>query len=310
MNRLKLAFLAVALLGLAACAAPPTADPHVTLRSWPARGETRAAILALHGFGDTGATAWEGAARDWAARGIAVYAPDQRGFGANPSWRRWPGPEALVSDAVQLSRIVRARNPGVPLVVVGHSMGGGVALAAAAQGLDADAIVLAGPAIAGGDALNPVLRAGAWAIATVAPEKRWTGDGVVEISPTDNLDAIRRALADPRFFGDPSSRELWGLVRIMDMAAAAAPEVETPTLTLMGAHDEILRPDRVESVHDRIPAAAGWRLYPEGWHWLFRDLHGKVVRDDVADFVLGLPAARLRAPHCTTPACPAGSTGP
>ena len=34
-------------------------------------------------------------------------------------------------------------------------MGGGVALAAAPEGLDADALVLAGPAIAGGDALNP-----------------------------------------------------------------------------------------------------------------------------------------------------------
>ncbi|MBP7242544.1 alpha/beta fold hydrolase [Amaricoccus sp.] len=288
---MRRALFALALLA-AACAGPPPADPEVRLRSWPARGETRATILALHGFGDTGATAWAEAARYWTSRGIAVYAPDQRGFGENPSWRRWPGAEALVSDATQLSHIVRARHPGVPLVVVGHSMGGGVALAAAAAGLDADALVLAGPAIAGGDALNPVLRAGAWTMAALMPDRRWTGDGVVDISPTDNIEAIRRTVADPRFFGDPSSRELWGLVRIMDMAAAAAPSVETPTLTLMGAHDEVLRPDRVESVHDRIPAAAGWRLYPEGWHWLFRDLHGGIVLEDVATFTLGLrPAA-------------------
>lgn len=293
---------ALALLALAACAgAGPSApvasrgaagaETTLALRSWPAQGPTRAAILALHGFGDTGATAWEDAARYWARRGIAVYAPDQRGFGENPSWRRWPGAEALVSDATRLSHIVRRRHPDVPLVVVGHSMGGGVALAAAARGLDADALVLAGPAIAGGDALNPMLRAGAWTMATLMPDRRWTGDGIVDISPTDNPDAIRRALADPRFIGDPSSRELWGLVRIMDMAAAAAPEIETPTLTLMGAHDEVLRPDRVQRVHDRIPAATGWRLYPEGWHWLFRDLHGEVVLEDVADFALGLRAA-------------------
>ncbi|PJN93685.1 hypothetical protein CNY89_19110, partial [Amaricoccus sp. HAR-UPW-R2A-40] len=31
--------------------------------------------------------------------------------------------------------------------------------------------------------------------------------------------------SDPRHFADPSSRELWGLVEVMDAAAAAAPEV-------------------------------------------------------------------------------------
>ena len=85
--------------------------------------------------------------------------------------------------------------------------------------------MLAGPAIAGGDALNPALRAGGWVLAGVAPEKRWTGRGIVEIRPTDNDAAIRRVVADPRHFGDPSSRELCGLIGLMDAAAAAAPRV-------------------------------------------------------------------------------------
>ena len=97
------------------------------------RGQPGAVILALHGFGDAGDLTFEGAARAWSARGIAVYAPDQRGFGANASRHDWPGADALAGDAAALSRWLRARYPGVPLVVVGHSMGGGVALAAAAQ---------------------------------------------------------------------------------------------------------------------------------------------------------------------------------
>ncbi len=59
-----------------------------------------------------------------------------------------------------------------------------------------------------------------------------------------------------------------------------------PTLTLMGAHDEVLRPKRVEPIHDRIPAAAGFLLYPDGWHWLFRDLQAPRVWQDVGEFVL------------------------
>ncbi len=132
---------------------------------------------------------------------------------------------------------------------------------------------------------------GAFALAAVAPDKRWTGRGLVEIQPTDNLAAIREVVADPRHFGDPSSRELYGLVRLMDKAAAAAPSVSTPTLTLMGARDEVLRPERVRIVHATIHGARGFREYPEGWHWLLRDLQAERVWDDVADFALAAPGA-------------------
>ena len=224
--------LLLTILLLAACARDPLPGPlppeALPLHAWPAHGEPRAVILALHGFGDAGDLTFEGAARAWSARGIAVYAPDQRGFGANASRHDWPGVDALAGDAAALSRWLRARHPGLPLVVVGHSMGGGIALAAAAQGLDADALVLAGPAIAGGEALNALYRTAARIAAAAAPERRWTGRGVIDIRPTDNAEAIARVRADPRHFGDPTSRELYGLVELMDRAAAAAPGSHHP----------------------------------------------------------------------------------
>ncbi len=260
-------------------------DTGLVTAHWPSHGTARAVILALHGFGDAGDLTFDGAATYWAGRGIAVYAPDQRGFGANASRKHWPGIDALIADAVAEAGDLRTRHRGIPLVVVGHSMGGGVALAAATAGMDADALVLAGPAIAGGDALSPVRRAGARAIAATLPERRWTGDGIVRIRVTDNEEALARARNDPRHFGDPSSRELYGLVQLMDRAAAGAPSVGIPTLTLMGSRDEVLRPESVRRIADRIPARAGFVEYPEGWHWLFRDRQAPKVWTDVADFV-------------------------
>ncbi|PJN93684.1 hypothetical protein CNY89_19105 [Amaricoccus sp. HAR-UPW-R2A-40] len=57
-------------------------------------------------------------------------------------------------------------------------------------------------------------------------------------------------------------------------------------LTLMGGRDMYLRPERVRAIHDRTPGAAGFESYPEGWHWLFRDLQREAVWRDVADFAL------------------------
>jgi acylglycerol lipase len=258
----------------------------LAMRVWPANGRARAVILGLHGYGDAGELTFEAAARYWADRGITVYAYDQRGFGANPSRKQWPGAEALVSDAINVTATLRKRHASVPLVIVGHSMGGGVVLAAAAQGLQADGLVLAGPAITGGDALSLVYRTAAWGLAFTAPDKRWTGDGIVEILPSDNIDAMRLAALDPRPISAPSSRELYGLVRVMDLAAAAAPQVQIPTLTLMGAHDVILDPALVQSVHNTIPGAARFIYYPDGWHWLFRDLQAETVWRDTANFAL------------------------
>jgi acylglycerol lipase len=262
------------------------AGDRLALTNWPPRTPPRAVILALHGFGDSGEQTFAGAAEYWAERGILTYAPDQRGFGANASFKRWPGPDALIADAIAVSRAVRATHPGVPIVVVGESMGGGVALAAAQHGLEADALVLSGPAIAGGVAVSPVLRAGGWALANTLPDRRWTGGGVVSIRPTDNLDALIDASRNPYAYGSASSRELYGLLRLMDRAAAAAPHVRTPTLTLIGANDGITRPDGIRAVATRIPGLVQIVEYPEGWHWLFRDLQAERVWADVAAFVL------------------------
>lgn len=260
----------------------------LVMRSYLPAGRPGAVILALHGYGDAGDLTFARAAAAWTARGIAVFAPDQRGFGSNPSRRQWPGVDALAADALGAARALRRRYPGLPLTLVGHSMGGGVALVAAGQGADVDGLVLAGPAIAGGDALGEASRSAARLLATALPDRRWTGEGIVRIQPTDDLEALRAVGSDPRHYGDPSSRELYGLVLLMDRAAAAAPSVYLPTLVMMGARDQVLRPESVQRVALRIPGLTRYLLYPRGWHWLFRDRQAPRVWADTADFALGL----------------------
>mgnify|MGYP006278751479 FL=1 len=306
------------LLALAGCGARPAALPSaltgagpdparatvsgadgtpLALSRWAAKGAPRAVILALHGFGESGPNTFGWAARAWSEAGLATYAYDQRGFGANPSRRYWPGAEALVADAVAVSGQIRARHPDLPLVIVGHSMGGGIVLAAAAQGagvggLTGDALVLAAPAIAGGAQMSPLYRVGGWSLGTFAPDRRFTGGDAVTLVPTDNRAALARAAADSHHFADASGRELWGLVRVSDLAARAAPRVERPVLTLMGAKDDYVRAARVKAVHDTIPGPSRFVLYPDGWHWLFRDVQAPRVWADIADFATDLPSLR------------------
>ena len=264
----------------------------VPVAHWPAQGAARAVILGLHGYGDYGASSFAEAARAWAARGIAVYAPDQRGFGRAPGWQRWPGPDVLIDDAGAMFAAVRARHPGAPVFVAGHSMGGGVALAAAGEGRfpGAAGLILLAPAVWGGADLGPHLRASAWLAAMLAPDMRWTGRGLVSIQPSDNIDMLIALSRDPLHYAAPSGREFLGLVRLMDRAAAAAPNTRAPALVVLGAHEEVVNPDSVRALRRRLQGPTDFAYVPEGWHMLLRDRNAGAVHALTADWALSRAA--------------------
>jgi len=272
---------------------PGAAGPPLALSVF-GPGDPDAVIVGVHGYGDHAASTFAAAARAWARHGIRTYAYDQRGFGRNASRGRWPGAAVLIADLAAVVGHVRRRHPGLPLVVVGHSMGGGVALAAGPQ-LAADGLVLAAPAIWGGSALNPLHRGLAWLAAATVPDRRFSGEGFVEIRASDN-DRVLRALArDPLYLSPPSPREMMGLVRVMDRAAEAAPRTALPAMLLTGAHDEILPVAAVRRMFARLPGPRSSIHYSDGWHLVFRDRQAPRVWHDVAEWVLARPPPVMTA---------------
>jgi alpha-beta hydrolase superfamily lysophospholipase len=269
----------------------PRLSPDLPLAAtiWPAEGDTvRAVILAVHGYGGYAAPVFGEAAAVWASAGITTYAYDQRGFGRNASRGAWPGEGALIGDFAAASRVVAAAHPAAPLVAVGCSMGGGVATAAVGEGRapDVDALVLVAPAIAADAAIGDCRRLAVEALAVAIPDRRWTGDGLVRAEPSDNDDLLRRMAADPVRLPGASLREIRGLARLGDRAAAAAGGVRVPTLVLLGAHDEVMPPGPTASVACRFACPPEIRTYPEGWHLLFGDLQRDRVIADVTAWVL------------------------
>ncbi|MFP5348035.1 MAG: alpha/beta fold hydrolase [Actinomycetes bacterium] len=91
-------------------------------------GEALGTLVLLHGMTDSAAS-WADAVAHWTAAGWQVVTVDARGHGTSPRWR----PEELAARpgdvmAEDVAELVRALG-GVALV--GHSMGAGVAVAAA-----------------------------------------------------------------------------------------------------------------------------------------------------------------------------------
>lgn len=273
-----------------------TADRFVTtdgerlpLSRWLPPGKPRAVILALHGFNDY-SHAFAGPAALWAKEGIATYAYDQRGFGAAPGRGRWWGSEALADDALTASEILRRRYPGVPLTLLGESMGGAVVIVTAtgAAGLPLppiDGVILVAPAVWGRKTMKLLPRLVLWVAVRVAPSLTLTGRQL-HIWPSDNLAMLRALARDPLVIKATRVDAIWGLVNLMDRAAAAAPRLKGPLLILYGHHDEIIPKRAMRLFVGRLrDPQARFAYYRHGYHMLLRDREAPLVIADVAHWI-------------------------
>jgi acylglycerol lipase len=277
-----------------------TADGQLLpLRKWLPHGKVKAVILALHGFNDY-SNASDGPGTIWAKLGIATYAYDQRGFGAAPGRGRWPGRAELAGDAASASRILRRLYPGVPLYLLGESMGGAVAIVAMTgeSGTpipDVDGVILVAPAVWGRPTMDLLPRMALWIAVRVAPGLTLTGRGL-HLQASDNIAMLRALAHDPLVIKETRIDTIWAFVNLMDAALAAAPRLHAPLLLLYGAEDQIIPMRPIGrfvqalplDMHDRRSLA----YYQHGYHMLLRDLDGPAVIADVAGWVL-MPGAPL-----------------
>lgn len=123
---------------------------------WDPAGQPRAAVQLTHGMGEH-ALRYQHVARALNDAGFVVYAQDHRGHGASARGQG-ADPEALgdlgkgswaglVDDIGLLSARIRAEHPGLPLILLGHSMGSfAVQQYLFDHSADADGVVLTGTA--------------------------------------------------------------------------------------------------------------------------------------------------------------------
>lgn len=272
---------------------------RLPLRRWLPRMPPSAVILALHGFGDY-SHAFEKPAASWAARGIATYAYDQRGFGAAPGHGLWAGEGRLALDAIEAARLLRQAYPGRPLYLLGESMGGAIALlAATGQTKDfaappgtvtapVDGLILSAPALWARSTMDLLPRVALFVSARLFPDMTVTGSGL-HIQASDNMPMLEALARDPLVLKGSRVDAVYGLVDLMDDALAAAPHLTLPTLLLYGAHDEVIPRHPIAEFVAHLPADPGRQrrlaYYRRGYHLLLRDLEGPLVANDVASWV-------------------------
>jgi acylglycerol lipase len=260
------------------------------LRRWLPKNDVHAVLIALHGFNDY-SNFFTTPAKYLSRAGIACFAYDQRGFGLAPNRGLWAGQEAYVHDLQVLIRLLKQRYPQRPVYLLGESMGGAVIIAAMGQATmpAVDGIILSAPALWARETMPWYQTSLLWVAAHSVPWMTLTGEGMVKVTPSDNINMLRALGRDPWVIKGTRVEAIYGLTDLMDAAFEKARALHANTLMLYGEKDDIIPKQPTYQFLEQFLATDTHNktvaIYPNGHHLLLRDLHAETAWQDIVAWI-------------------------
>jgi acylglycerol lipase len=247
-------------------------------QSWHPRGTARAALVIHHGLKDY-SDRYADLARRLTGRGIAVYAYDMRGHGRSAGMRAsLDSLETTADDLALFVASVREREPGRPIFLLGHSIGGAiVALFATERRAPLAGLIVMSPALRVDRlpfevASTPV--AGALLPNFPAVD---TPDAQFSRSP----DVVRAMATDPLIYHPVApARTGAGLVRALGAIWGDVESFDTPLLGMHGTDDRITDPRGTAEFVRRVRAR-------DTTLFLYRGLYHDLLHEPERDQVMG-----------------------
>jgi alpha-beta hydrolase superfamily lysophospholipase len=246
-------------------------------RSWSGTDEPTHVVVIAHGYGEH-VGRYEHVAAALVDGGAVVYAVDHMGHGKSGGERVLIHDfEDVVTDLHALDEQARREHPGLPVVMLGHSMGGLIAARYAQRyGDTLAALVLSSPVV------------GRWEAAAQLLALSEIPDVPLDITTLSRDPRVGEAYAaDPLVWHGPFKRAtVQALQRGVDTIAGGPGLGDLPTMWIHGEDDQLvpIAGSRAGIEHLRGPDFVE-RTYPEARHELFNELNADEVIAEVTDFI-------------------------
>ncbi len=268
-------------------------------QAWLPRDTARAVIVVVHGIHEHSARYAHVGAR-LAAAGFAVYAADHRGHGRSDGRRANIERMALILDDLRsFVQFAAERHPGLPVFMVGHSLGGLIALhyaidnhgaidgcgATGSGSTSLDGLVVSGPAVTAtaGSALTRRL---AGLLSALVPNL-----GVAALDADHKIsrdpEVVRAYREDPLVYrGRIKARTRAEILAAMQRLPARLPRLSVPLLLLHGIDDQICPLAGSMMVHDTVSSPdRTLRRYPGLYHEVFNEPEREAILTDLISWL-------------------------
>ena len=240
-------------------------------QGWTPEGPPRAVVVIAHGASEHGGR-YRYVVERLLPDEFAIYAPDHRGHG------RSEGPRAyldrfsnVVADLDALVDLASAQHPGLPVFLLGHSMGGCVAVAYALEHQRRLAGLALSAPLAHIAAAPLPLRMVARTLSKVAPKT-----GVYEVEAHDisrDPGEVRAYDEDPLVYrGKLPARTVTELADTIGTFEERVPEIDIPLLVMHGTGDRIVPIQGAEMIVERASSTdKTFERYDGYYHELFNE---------------------------------------
>lgn len=249
----------------------------LAVHHWTPAGEPRGLLLLAHGIGEHAAR-YHHVAAHLNAEGFIVVAPDHQGHGLSSGT---PGLiediEVLVDDFARVAADARTTYADVPLVILGHSMGGIVTTRALQRELVMPrAWILSAPVIAGNPAIFALLDLDPIPEVPIDP-------GMLSRDPT-----VGEAYADDAlvYHGPFLRPTLVTMAAVVDRIADHSAIGDVPTLYLHGDEDPLAPYDITKSAVEGLGLLdLEQQVYRGARHEVLNETNKEDVLADVSEFL-------------------------
>ena len=256
----------------------------INTRSWRPAGTPRGVVAIVPGFNShSGYYTW--VAEQFVAAGLAVYAVDLRGRGKSDGERFYVDTFAdYVSDVATLMTLVKAREPGLPVFLLGHSAGGVVACIytiehqAELAGLVCESFAYQVPAP---DFALAVLKG----LSHLAPHAH-----VLRLKNEDfsrDPKVVEAMNADPLIAHETQpTKTVAEMVRADERLKQDFPLIKLPVLILHGTADKATRPAGSQLFFDTAGSTdKTLKLYDGHYHDLLNDTGKEIVTTEITNWI-------------------------
>lgn len=252
---------------------------------WRPDQDAKAVLAIVHGFGEH-SSRYANVVDVLVPAGYAVYSFDNRGhgksFGKRGHISNW---EDFRTDVFAFLQLVREKEPDKPLFLMGHSLGGLIALEFLLRLPDGiDGAVISGPALTQG-AVSPILLLIGKLISYVIPS--FTLDSKLEANDISRdprvvmdykKDPMVHSLASARFGAEMGSAIKW--------VRKHAGDLKTPILIIHGGDDRLVDPKCSREFFEKITIEDKTRIEYDGYfHETHNDLNWEKPVSDILEWL-------------------------
>jgi acylglycerol lipase len=258
-------------------------NTSIYYQAWLPEGNVKAVLLLVHGLGEH-CGRYMNVVNYFLPLGYAIYGFDHIGHGKSEGVREFVERFEDYTDTLSIYYdLVKGRQTGRPVFLVGHSMGG---LIASYHLLDHQAkfegAVISAPSIKVSDSISKATILAGKILSVIAPKM-----GLVKVVDANNIsrdpETVRAYLEDPLVFRGKTPVRLGAeLLKAMLCVTSEAGKITLPFMVLQGGDDKIIDPGGAQMLYDKAGSKdKSIKIYEKLYHEVFNEPERARVLKDV-----------------------------